>query len=383
MKKLYFQGKGDCVDGQIEAPPVINQNQLTAPEGYLTDDDLSVAVNIALTLGMPLLLTGEPGCGKSELARRVAWELSHHSSDNDKVDYSRMFLRYHVKSTTEAKDLFYTYDAVGRFHRAQSLQFEEDISFKEKTELIHPAEFIHFQALGLAILKAKGFKDKKIEDHILTLELKEQLLAHPLRSVVLIDEIDKAPRDVPNDILNELDKLEFTIPEHKGIKFGIDDGDAQYKPIVIFTSNSESELPEAFLRRCIYFHVKFPPFDNEREAEKRGDAVFTVDDIISSRLGDRFQHLKRLEKDFLRFCKFMREQHALTKMPGVAEMLNCLSCILSYVESENVLLDRCEEFSLSNINRSQLKLMLMTTLLKHEEDQSEMDGILERFFDER
>ena len=141
-------------------------------------------------------------------------------------------LKFEIKSTSTARDLFYTYDALKRI---------QDIhSGVSSSELLN---YITYQALGLAILKTKEPSEVK---NLLSAEF-----AHvgKSRSVVLIDEMDKAPRDFPNDLLNELEHLYFRIPELGNVKV---EADPTLQPIVIITSNSEKDLPEAFLRRCIY-----------------------------------------------------------------------------------------------------------------------------------
>ena len=184
-------------------------------EPYLPDDKLVEAVNLAIALGRPLLLQGEPGCGKTRLAYAVAYALGLPLE----VSY--------IKSTSRAQDLLYTYDAVNRLYDAQlgaEGQRSRDIG-----------NYIQLGSLGRAIARAQ----------------------YGRRSVVLIDEIDKADLDFPNDLLWELDRLEFRVTEAPDIYYAVGDNPA-LRPIVFVTHNEEKALPTAFLRRCIFHYVEFP-----------------------------------------------------------------------------------------------------------------------------
>lgn len=188
---------------------------------YDPDPGLIAALDVALELNMPLLLMGEPGTGKTRFAQHVA---ARFPELTDKV------LVFNAKTTSQASDLFYHYDALKHFHLVQNLRVEHIDLVKD--------EIIRFNALGAAIIAAS--------------------VENPKRSVVLIDEIDKAPRDFPNDLLNELDgdTFSFNVPE-----LGRDEpfsADPAFKPIIIITSNSEKNLPEPFLRRCIFYHIPAP-----------------------------------------------------------------------------------------------------------------------------
>lgn len=311
IQRIYT-GRGGRAPAKAKDLPPINPEALRAPEHYLAPPDLAAAVDVALTLGMPLLLTGEPGCGKSALADSVAHELG----------LSRA-LHFVVKSDTEARDLFYRFDTVGRFHASQTEGADA-----------RPGNYISFAAFGKAILHAKppAFgRELGVPDHAVD---------HPgerTRSVVLIDEIDKAPRDVPNDILVEIENMRFDIPELSGaggrqVRVGLDDAknENQYRPIVIFTSNREKALPDPFLRRCVFYHLQFPPF----EAPTDNPEAITVSGIVGARLGGRYaqdaageaRRRKDLAIDFFRFLR--SEGCGLERFPTLAELLDWLDFLM-------------------------------------------------------
>jgi MoxR-like ATPase len=189
--------------------------RIAHPDAYLPDENLAHAVNVALVLGMPLLLTGEPGTGKTQLAHAMGRALGCEVR------------AFETKSTSQARDLFYTYDSLGAFKRPQ----ETD-----------PRAFIHYQALGAAILDAYP-SDAPWMQALLPIGASDYAHRGPRRSIVLIDEIDKAPRDFPNDLLNEIDRLYFRVPELMNAGTPAEGMPAACRPIVVMTSNEERGLP--------------------------------------------------------------------------------------------------------------------------------------------
>ena len=181
---------------------------------YLPNADLVEAVNLAMYLERPLLLKGEPGCGKTQLAIAVAYELGLN------LEF------WAVKSTSRARDGLYVYDAVGRLRDAQ-LAAVGRLNTAQIEQIDRPETYVRWGALG------RAFRADRC-------------------TVTLIDEIDKADIDFPNDLLLELDQRRFTVEETGQVVT------AQVAPIVIITSNDEKDLPDAFLRRCLFHYVEFP-----------------------------------------------------------------------------------------------------------------------------
>ena len=287
----------------------VDTDALKDPRHYLAPPDLVAAVNVALELGLPLFLTGEPGCGKSRLADAVAYELD---IKNDQGEYKA--LHYSVKSDTEGRDLFYHFDTLGRFRNAY------DSSENKRSA----KEFIFYHGLGLALLCAKRReRRKKFKDLISEQQWQnlEKLPEDGVRSVVLIDEIDKAPREVPNDLLTEIEDLSFRAPEIGRIsEIKLEQDEQQNRPIIIITSNRERELPPAFMRRCIYYHVTLPPFKDEDSK-----ARVTIEKIVSERLGEVFAKHDRFLKDALAlFREFQEPGNGLSHKPSLAELLQWL-----------------------------------------------------------
>jgi MoxR-like ATPase len=186
-------------------------DQFTGTDSYIASEELKHAVNVAVALGRPLLVRGEPGTGKTLLAENLARALK------------LPLIRWHVKSTTKARDGLYIYDTVARLYDSRFGGDVNDI-----------AKYIKLGPLGEA-------------------------LSAPARVVLLIDEIDKADIEFPNDLLHELDAMKFRIDE-TGREVA-----AKERPVVVITSNNEKELPDAFLRRCVFHYIQFP--DRELMAE--------------------------------------------------------------------------------------------------------------------
>jgi MoxR-like ATPase len=231
-----FQGKDKRTQDGTVLPLFERSHDWEAPENYVADEGLRHAVNVSLALGRPLLITGEPGTGKTQLAYRMAYELTPGAE----------LLRFQTKARSEATDLFYRYDALRHFQEVNVNQNRQ-----AKT-----ADFIRLEALGIAVLRAA--EDRSAANALLPEKWRANV---PTRSVALIDEIDKAPRDLPNDLLAEIENMMFEIKE-TGERF---EAKPEYRPVILMTSNSERDLPDAFLRRCVYYHIPPPTRDRLRE----------------------------------------------------------------------------------------------------------------------
>ncbi len=234
--------------------------QFTSTETYIATRDLTVAVNAAITLERPLLVKGEPGTGKTELARQIAAALD------------LPLLEWSVKSTTRAQQGLYEYDAVSRLRDSQL----GDARVADVANYIKPGKLW-------------------------------QAFAADTRQVLLIDEVDKADIEFPNDLLQELDRMEFFVYETDEIIR------ARHRPIVIITSNNEKELPDAFLRRCFFHYIKFP------DAE-------TLTQIVNVHFPDIKPGLVRaaLEQFFE-----IRETPGLKKKPSTSEVLDWLKLLMA------------------------------------------------------
>jgi MoxR-like ATPase len=262
--------------------PDFCRGRLRTGEDYVPATALLDALRVALELRQPLLLTGDPGSGKTRLADFVAYRLQAGKP-----------LTFRVKSTSTARDLFYAYDAIGRFNVRDGAS--------------NPLSFITYGPLGKAILFANP--RSKVQS-ILPGTAEYDAHTEARVSVVLIDEIDKAPRDFPNDFLGELDEMRFSIPEI-GHNAEIVAGD-EFLPVVIVTSNSERDLPDAFLRRCVYYHIPFP------------DAG-TLQKIVLARL----KGLVPLDPGYVQeavavFVSIHERTDVLVKPPGTSELIEWL-----------------------------------------------------------
>jgi MoxR-like ATPase len=230
------------------------KNRFTYP--YIPTEALKNAVNLAIYLNRPLLLKGEPGSGKTQLAIAVAYELDLE------------FETWYIKSTSRAKDGLYIYDTVGRLRDAQ-LAASGHLTSEEKRRFDDPASYIRWGPLG------RAFRNEK-------------------RTVVLIDEIDKADIDFPNDLLLELDEQIIKVDEVQvhGKEMEIQ---ANCSPIVIITSNEEKDLPAAFLRRCLFHYIPFPSYERivQIVKERFPDLALALADTA----GSRFLALREMMKN--------------------------------------------------------------------------------------
>ncbi len=261
----------------------------TGTETYVATDDLTMAVNAAVTLERPLLVKGEPGTGKTELARQVSAALG------------LPMIEWHIKSTTKAQQGLYEYDAVSRLRDSQL-----------GDERVHDvANYIKKGKLWQAF-SAEG------------------------KTVLLIDEIDKADIEFPNDLLQELDRMEFHVYETgETVK-------AVHRPIVIITSNNEKELPDAFLRRCFFHYIRFPDIDTMRKiVEVHHPGIKEA--LLTTALTQFYE---------------LRETAGLKKKPSTSEVLDWLKLLLA------------EDLSPADLQRDGTNALpkLHGALLKNEQD---------------
>jgi len=261
--KISYQGNG--------LPPSGDENDRFP---YLADPGLIDAVNMAIVLGRPLLLKGPPGCGKTMLAEAVAHELGLALEE------------WHVKSTSHARDGLYMIDVLGRLQDAQRGD--------ERSKSVLP--YLSLQPLGRAIQGKEG------------------------RTVVLIDEIDKADIDFPNDLLRELDRMQFTIVELSEDEAS-DDLPREYaaatheRPIVFITSNDEKELPDAFLRRCLFHWIDFPDHDRLKNIVHVNLPKLELDADLLEKAIERLEAVRSLD--------------GLRKQPATSELLDWLQMLHS------------------------------------------------------
>jgi MoxR-like ATPase len=257
---------------------------------YVATDDLMLAVNAAVTLQRPLLIKGEPGTGKTMLAEEVARALQ------------RPLQQWHIKSTTKAQQGLYEYDAVSRLRDSQLGDGR-----------VHD--------ISNYIVKGKLWE---------TFESDSQ-------SVLLIDEIDKADIEFPNDLLRELDRMEFYVYETRQLV------QARHRPIIIITSNNEKDLPDAFLRRCFFHYIRFP--------DKQ-----TMQRIVDVHFPD-IQH--RLLQEALRVFFEVREVPGLKKKPSTSELLDWLKLLLA---------EEIPPEALHSTDQNKIIPPLYGALLKNEQD---------------
>jgi len=262
------------------------ENYFSSTKSYIVTEELSLAVNAAITLERPLLIKGEPGTGKTMLAEQIAESLN------------KSLIRWHIKSTTKAQQGLYEYDAVSRLRDSQ---------------------------LG----------DSRVEDinnYIKKGVLWDSFVAKE-KPVLLIDEVDKADIEFPNDLLLELDKMEFYVYETKQNIV------AKERPIVIITSNNEKDLPDAFLRRCFFHYIRFP--DEE-----------TMKSIIEV----HFPKIKKkLINSALKSFFELREVNGIKKKPSTSELLDWIKLLLAEDISPDVLRDNNSKNALPPLYGALLK----------------------------
>lgn len=279
-------------------------------QSYIASEQIVEAVNTSLSLGKPLLVSGAPGAGKTRLAYWVAWRLGLWRTAKEPSPFGCAepeVFRFDVKSTTKGDDLLYHYDAIGHF-RASTITGPSD------QEKIPVRDFIELRELGWGIAMAGGLDEATFGSEVHGLLLDKLPEDAPRRTVVLVDEIDKAPKDVPNDLLRALDEMTFKIPE-LGRTAEVR-GDREIRPLVIITTNNERALPEAFLRRCCFLHIDFPGPEQMRR-------------IVASQLRAGWSD-STLASDAIRLVLALRsDDFSVRKQPGVSDLLDYLFSLRS------------------------------------------------------
>jgi MoxR-like ATPase len=252
---------------------------------YLPDPELIKVVQYAIALKRPLLIKGEPGCGKTRLAQAVAYDLYQDV-------YRDLYFEWHVKSTTKALDGLYTFDHISRLRDANKGDIRTDAAYVKKG------------ALGLAFETSSKPENQK-NGH---------------RPVLLIDEIDKADIDFPNDLLLELDQMRFTIAETgESVSAG-----KENPPIVIITSNDEKDLPPAFLRRCLFYYIEFPAKSGDHDPLK---------EIVQSHLPKFNENIaKSLVERFRKIRQKMEDEGVTDKKVTTSELLDWAGLIHFFLE---------------------------------------------------
>lgn len=330
QKQLSYEYKGEYQPLQEGVKDL--KQRVYFPD--LPSGDLIEAVNLAIALERPLLLEGEPGCGKTRLAGAVAYEFTQKNlqDKNNKKPEQKWWDYYiwNIKSTTRARDGLYNYDAIARLRDAQLMgtdpqRLQEFLGIDEtenlKIRLKDKKNYREFGSLG-----------KALQEHL-------------QRPILLIDEIDKADSDFANDLLLELEELRFEVPE-TGESFPT----PTHKPIIFITSNREKPLPEPFLRRCLYFFVDFPSEEQLQQIinKRFAQQVAEKQEIIAKAI-ERFYAIRQ-----------RLENVPGSRPPGTSEFIEFLTALLNKDNVEQALKD------LDNLTN---KLPLLGTLLKTKQDQ--------------
>ncbi|MBD2207627.1 MoxR family ATPase [Calothrix sp. FACHB-1219] len=294
---------------------------------YYPSEELKEAVNLAIRLNRPLLLEGEPGCGKSDLARAVFYEFSSQTKLGVKWNYRL----WNIQSTSKAQDGFYSYDYIGRLQAAQLAKV--DI----QDENSNPADSENYLELGPL---GYAFEERKFIDR---------------RSIVLIDEIDKADRNFPNDLLLALEDQRFEIKDVRPRRYLGDIKKEQQEisqkippMIIVITSNQEKELPNAFLRRCLYHYIEFP--DKEQLTQ-----------IIKARFKNPPEELvKAAIERFIDLRSEMEDNKDETaKKVSTSELIDWFTILNEYPDEKII----------EKLNKKELPFV--STLLKSRQDRSE------------
>lgn len=294
----------------------------TNDNNYIVSPGLQYALEGAIALGQPLLLTGEPGTGKTTFADYAVRYLNQKEGDI----YHSGVLKFNTKTTSTARDLFYSYDALSHF-QAVNLRGGEHKN---------PADFIELQALGKAIAMSNPQESYAAKCRFL-------MPPQALSSVVLIDEVDKAPRDFTNDILDEIEYFRFQIREQDNFPI---EKSPDARIVVIMTSNSEKNLPDAFLRRCVFYHIEFP---------KKEDPLLR--DIVQMHLGNIITDKTKEAYDALFDFFYNARDKVVRKKPATAELIAWLR-----------LLGLNQYFEKDKKEQEQMLLHNLSFLVKTQED---------------